>query len=205
LGLAYLLLNASVPRGVMALLAAMTLALAVLAILATLIIFNTRLRHGVLSAAERLVLKISRRDISSRLAQFEESLAHGVEMLGRRRGSIAIVMALTFLDWTASVAVLGWCFAALGSPLPPAVLASGFVIGVMAGVISLVPGGLGVQEGSMAGVFVLLGAPFETAALSAILFRALYYFLPYFISLAFYARLMRKDSVVSSLEPTDSK
>jgi uncharacterized membrane protein YbhN (UPF0104 family) len=43
----------------------------------------------------------------------------------------------------------------------------------------------------MAGVYALLGAPFQQAVLAAILFRVVYYFIPYIISLAFYGRLLR--------------
>jgi uncharacterized protein (TIRG00374 family) len=70
-------------------------------------------------------------------------------------------------------------------------LLTGFSLGITAGFISLVPGGLGVQEGSMAGIYALLGVPIQTALLSAILFRIIYYFIPFLISLGFYRRLLR--------------
>ena len=77
-------------------------------------------------------------------------------------------------------------------PLKLGVLISGFSIGMTAGVLSMVPGGLGVQEGSMAGVYALLGVPVHQAILAAILFRVLYYFAPYLFSLSLYHRLLRK-------------
>jgi uncharacterized membrane protein YbhN (UPF0104 family) len=57
----------------------------------------------------------------------------------------------------------------------------------------MIPGGLGVQEGSMAAVYALLGVPFGQALLAAILFRAIYYFIPFLFSLGFYWRLMRGE------------
>jgi len=57
----------------------------------------------------------------------------------------------------------------------------------------MVPGGLGVQEASMAGIYALLGMSFTQAALVAILFRVVYDFIPFFISLPLYAWLMRKE------------
>ena len=89
-----------------------------------------------------------------------------------------------------SVIALQFSFAALGSRIEFGALVTGFAIGVTAGVLSLVPGGLGIQEGSMAGVFALLGVPLHRAVLAAILFRVVFYFVPFIISLFFYRRLL---------------
>ena len=72
------------------------------------------------------------------------------------------------------------------------VLITGFAVGITVGVLSLVPGGLGVQELSMAGIYSLLGVPFAQAVLVASLFRVVYYFIPFVMSLSFYRRLLRE-------------
>ena len=54
------------------------------------------------------------------------------------------------------------------------------------------PAGIGVQDFSMAGVFALLGYSFEQAVLASILWRGVFYLLPYIASLGFYWHLMRK-------------
>jgi uncharacterized protein (TIRG00374 family) len=87
---------------------------------------------------------------------------------------------------------MGYVFEALGPPVSAGALVTGYVIGIMAGLLSMVPGGFGVQEGSMAGIYSLLGVQFEQAVLAAILFRILYYLLPYFLILPFYNRLRRR-------------
>jgi uncharacterized membrane protein YbhN (UPF0104 family) len=71
-------------------------------------------------------------------------------------------------------------------------LLSGFGIGVSAGNISMIPGGLGIQEASMAGVYSILGTPFAQAVLASILFRVVYDFVPFLLSLALYGWLLRK-------------
>jgi uncharacterized protein (TIRG00374 family) len=76
------------------------------------------------------------------------------------------------------------------------VLLSGFGIGLSAGNLSFIPGGLGVQEASMAGIYALLGMSFAQAALVAILFRVVSDFIPFFISLPFYERLLQKKVVI---------
>jgi uncharacterized membrane protein YbhN (UPF0104 family) len=44
----------------------------------------------------------------------------------------------------------------------------------------------------MAGIYALLGVPVRTAVLAAILYRIVYYFLPFFVSLGFYRRLLKQ-------------
>jgi uncharacterized protein (TIRG00374 family) len=55
----------------------------------------------------------------------------------------------------------------------------------------MLPGGMGVQDGSMAGVYALLGVPFGPALLAAVLFRVIYYLIPFAFGLAVYGRLLR--------------
>ena len=69
---------------------------------------------------------------------------------------------------------------------------TGFAVGVAAGVMSMVPGGLGVQEGSMAGAYHLLGVPLEQGVLVAFLFRLVYYMVPFGVSLLFYRNVLRE-------------
>ena len=87
-------------------------------------------------------------------------------------------MALVLPDRIARVAVAWVCFQALGGDAGLGVITTGFAVGVAVGVMSMVPGGLGVQEGSMAGTYHLLGVPLEEAVLAAMLFRAVYYWRP---------------------------
>ena len=67
----------------------------------------------------------------------------------------------------------------------------------------MVPGGLGVQEGSMAGVYHLLGVPLEQAVLVSLLFRLVYYVIPFGVSLAFYWYVLQGRT--ASLESMDGQ
>jgi uncharacterized protein (TIRG00374 family) len=100
-------------------------------------------------------------------------------------------MALIVIDWAFSAAALWFSFYALGVTLLPGELVAGFVIGTVAGVVSMIPGGLGVREGSTAGVFSLLGIALEPALLASVLYRVVYFMVPYAVSLGFYWRLLR--------------
>jgi uncharacterized membrane protein YbhN (UPF0104 family) len=70
-------------------------------------------------------------------------------------------------------------------------LIAGFNFGITLTIVSFIPGDLGVQEASMAGVFALFGVPFSQGVLVAILFRVVYYFVPFIVSSAFYWDLLR--------------
>ena len=76
--------------------------------------------------------------------------------------------------------------------MDPGVVITGFAVGVAAGVMSMVPGGLGVQEGSMAGAYHLLGVPLEQGVLVSFLFRLVYYMVPFGVSLLFYRNVLRE-------------
>ena len=58
-------------------------------------------------------------------------------------------------------------------------------------IASLVPGGLGIMEGSMAAVFVTLGVQFEQAVVAILIYRAAYYGLPILASLLVAPRMLR--------------
>ena len=194
-GLAYLLFNSNVPQFVAILLGLMTVIFIGLAITATLLIFSKSIRSELLRFTGRIWQRIFKRDVITNLDELNDQFSQGVSTLKGHPVSAGIVLLLTFVDWVASVIVLGYCFDAFGPPLDPGAVVAIFVLGIMAGVISAIPGGIGVQEGSMTGVAMLLGATFEQAILAAMLFRVIYYFIPYFISPLFYWRLLRQPAL----------
>jgi uncharacterized protein (TIRG00374 family) len=191
-GMAYLLAVHPLAAGSEAAVGAGAAVIGLIFVLATAIIVSARVRGAVLRLAGRITRAVVRRDVADALTEFDTTIGRGIAAFRARPGQLALLIALIAADWSASVAVLGFCFKALASPVSVGVLLAGFGIGVTAGVVSMVPGGLGVQEGSMAGIYGLLGVPLHQAVLAAILFRAVYYLLPYVVSLSFYRRLLQQ-------------
>lgn len=198
-GAAILLFNASLSPAVTYLVGLMTLLLGCVAVISTLLIFAAPVRKWVLRLADKTTKRILRRDYSAQMNRFEQSMEDGIRGMVKKPSSILTVMSLTAIDWIFSVIALGFCFRAFGPTPAPGVLISGFVLGIMAGVISMVPGGFGIQEGSMAGVFALLGTPFAQAVVAVLVFRAIYYLLPYLVSLPFYGHLLRSTGIQPGL------
>jgi len=157
------------------------------------IVFKASVRNTIFRALSRVIHFITRRNVITELNDFDMAMARGVSLIRNRPVVLGTLIVLTIGDWASTVICLWFCFYALGKSLVIGTLLTGFSLGITAGFISLVPGGLGIQEGSMASIYALLGVSIHTALLAAILFRIIYYFIPFLISLGFYRRLLQAD------------
>ena len=165
-----------------------------LAVLVNLAVFLPRFRSALLRFLGRALRRLTRRDVEGRLTAFDGSLTRGLASLRNRPGRLVGLLAAIIGDWLFCTATVWFCFAALGIRLHAGVLLSGFFIAIAAGALSMLPGGMGVQDGSMAGVYALLGVPFGPALLAAVLFRVVYYLVPFAFGLTVYGRLMRTSA-----------
>ena len=132
------------------------------------------------------------RDVREPMERFEATVALGIQAMREHPFSMIVVMLLIVIDWAFSLMALWFCFRAFEITLLPGQAISGFVIGTVAGVASLFPGGLGIQEASMAGIFALFGISFEKAVLASILYRAVYSIAPFLVSLGLYRQILRR-------------
>ena len=192
-GLVYLLANRSLPGAAAVGVGIAAGLLFFLVVMVAAVFFVGTFRAAVLRAVDAVWRKVMRRGMERQLKDLDSTLARGTRAIRERPTVLVSPLVLVVADWAFSVAALGFCFDALGHPIGLGVLLTGFAVGVVAGLLSMFPGGLGVQEGSMAAVYALLGVPFEQAVLAAILFRAVYYLVPFLVSLCFYGRLMRGE------------
>ncbi len=200
-GLTYLLLTHPLSPGVAIWLGVGTGVLGAAFAVTAVVFFFRPVRSLTLRLARSLWRRVARRDIGRSLGDFESTLGRGLAELRAQPLVMALPVALVLADRVARVAVVWLCFQALGSDVGLGVTVTGFTIGVALGVMSMVPGGLGVQEGSMAGAYNLLGVPLEEAVLASILFRAVYYMAPFGVSLAFYRRTMSGRVADGAVEP----
>jgi uncharacterized protein (TIRG00374 family) len=161
-------------------------------IVSTAIIFIPWLKSRLLHFIKTMWHFFTHRDITQFLIDLDHSLTRGLITLKSRSWELALFMGMMVGVWAFQTGALWFCFGALGNAPGLGVLLSGFGIGLSAGNLSFVPGGMGVQEASMAGIYALLGMSFTQVALVAILFRVVYDFVPFFISLPFYVRLIRR-------------
>lgn len=198
LALLYLVLSGRLSPHLATGLSVVTGAATVVAALLNIMVLSGRVRRAVLEFMRRLVRMVARRDPAESFRNFDAAFTHGERMLRARPGAAAGIAALVAADWSACILALWCCTAAFGAAPSLATAASGFFVAIAAGGASMLPGGLGVQDGSMAGVYALLGMPLEQALLASVLFRAVYYFLPFLAGLVVYWRVLREPQTPES-------
>jgi len=161
--------------------------------IATAILFAGRLRTRILKITNTVWHFVTRHNLPNVINDFDYALQQGVVSLRSHKLAVTLLLVLMAADWAFAAAAIWFCLKAFGTPPGFGVLLSGFGIGISAGNVSMLPGGLGVQEASMAGTYALLGIPFSQGVLAAILFRVVYDFVPFFASLVLYGGLIRKN------------
>jgi uncharacterized membrane protein YbhN (UPF0104 family) len=95
-------------------------------------------------------------------------------------------------DWVLTVGVLWAAFWAVNSVLPLSVVIMGFGVGLFFSLVSFVPAGIGIMEGSMTAVFVSLKVPLEASVLAVLIFRLTYQVIPLVVSLFLFHGLVRQ-------------
>jgi len=194
-GIIYLILHHSLSHKTEIVLILATVILIIFVVMATAIVFMRSFRLKVLHLLTRLSRLIIRKNIESSVNTFDDSMNIGVAAIKAKPVLLIPVLVLIIADWATAVAALWFCFSGLGNTLSLGVLITGFAVGITVGNLSLIPGGLGMQEASMAGVYALLGVPFELAVLASILFRVVYDFIPFLLSVFFYRRLLQTAEI----------
>jgi uncharacterized protein (TIRG00374 family) len=197
LGLIYLIVSHPLGEGVATGLRFATGMLVLAIIVATAIVFVSRIRSVVLRILNRLWHLFKHRNSISFLSDFDTAMTLGAATIRSRPLALALPLGLMVANWVFTVVSLWFCFDAIGNPLGLGVLVTGLAIGISAGALSMVPGGFGVQEASMAGMYVLFGVSFTQAVLAAVLFRVVSDFIPFVVSLGLYRRVMRRPGQAS--------
>lgn len=191
-GFGYLLLGHSIHGWALLCMVILVTIFCSAAAVAVLLLFHRRLRRRTLfvlgNSAHRLLHHVlpHRKPPRTRIWRFQRNLNRGIEFLLARKRRIAIPALYIFVDWIVTLGILYGSFLALRHPIPFTFVVVGFAVGTIFSLVSFIPGGLGVMEGSMAAIFVSLSVPLETAVVSVLIFRVAYYVLPLIASLFFF-------------------
>jgi uncharacterized protein (TIRG00374 family) len=136
--------------------------------------------------------------------RFQRNLNRGIDFVLARKRHMVVPTLWIILDWMITLLILWGAFLAVHYPIPFSFVVVGFAVGIVLSLVSFVPGGLGVMEGSMAAVFASLSVPFETAVVAVLIFRVAYYILPMIISVFFFRGMLLQSARATpeSLEPS---
>jgi glycosyltransferase 2 family protein len=149
--------------------------------------FNHELRgkmtRRLFHFANRGVFMVSKAEIPREdFEEFEEQLTDGLERIRQSKAGLARTIGYTAMDWMLCMATLYCAFRAVGVHVSVGDLSAGFTAGQAAALIPVLPGGLGLVEGSMATIFEGLGVAWEKALVAVLLYRFAYYALPGIVS-----------------------
>jgi len=179
----------------------------------SVLIYHRRLRRRTLlflaDAAHRVLRRLAPRWTPRRVGlwRFQHNLNEGLEFLFSRKDRMLGPAAWITLDWALTIAILWSAFRSVHYPIAPGLVVIGFGVGILFSLVSLVPGGLGVMEGSMTAVFVSLSVPLEPAVVAVLIFRLVYYVMPLLVSVVFFHGVMLQAArgVASSARPISSR
>jgi len=195
ISLVYIIFTYPLVFGGVAIMVLISLILIVIIAVAIFILYNTRIRTFVLRVLSKIWHFVTHKDIEKRLTDFGDALTKGILQLKYKPKFGWLLAALILGDVATMIAGLFFGFKALGIPVHLVVLITSFNFGITLTVISFIPGDMGVQEASIAGILAIFGVPFSLGVLGAMLFRVTYYFVPFVFSLGFYWSLLRKMHV----------
>lgn len=184
-------------------LTALGAAVAAFFVVAFFAIRSPRMRRRVFNVVGRYGEAISKRFVRQGAAgvvagNFREDLLATAEHALVTPRKLLEPFAWMCLDIGFRCVCLWAAFMSIGHPQPLRRVAAGFMIGISAGALSLVPGGIGVLDGSMAAVFSFLGVQFEVAAIGVIVFRLAFYVIPMGAVSLFFRPLLRSRTPASA-------
>ena len=125
-----------------------------------------------------------------------DDLYEGVGKFPKKKKTFLLAFLSYFSYWFLDVLCFFFVFLSFGYLIHPGVLIFTYGVSTLAGLISFIPGGLGVTEGSLTFIFSSLGVPFSLAVISILVFRLLSFWIWVPIGLISYLTLRRETSEV---------
>jgi putative heme transporter len=129
------------------------------------------------TAVVRLVRRLTRRPHGTIGTRIEDTLSRMREIPMTPRSTVAVV-AIAAAVWFCDFLCLLCSFRAVHSPIPWAGVLLAYGVAQVAGSFPIVPGGLGIVEGSLAVVLIAYGAGRVPAVSAALAFRIVNFWLP---------------------------
>jgi phosphatidylglycerol lysyltransferase len=107
----------------------------------------------------------------------------GMKFFAEKPRAMIGPLAWIFLDWVCTIGVLYAAFYSVGSDVSYGDVVIAFSVGIVVAVVSFVPGGIGVLDGTLFAMFARTGIPDEQIVLALMIFRVSFYVIPVMLSL----------------------
>ena len=116
--------------------------------------------------------KVRGRKVSQeRESEIFEDIYRGIGLFGRKKRYSVYAVLAAAIFWLGDITCFYFVFLSFGYHIHWGILIFGYCISALLGMISFIPGGLGVTEGSMGLLFASLGVPSSLAIMSILVFR----------------------------------
>jgi uncharacterized protein (TIRG00374 family) len=148
----------------------------------------------VINMAIGFVAKRRRIQLSS-VTGFLDDFRTGFATIMKHPLSLLQFVGITVIDYVALLAVWYYSFHALHYEMNLWYMVLGVTIGHIVGILSMVPGGIGTMEGSLALVYTAFGVPVEITLGAALIYRVSFNIIPFFMSIPIFLSLKRRESV----------
>lgn len=178
-------------------------------ILCAILLFHARLRRRTLFYLAQATHWVLHRVVPHRtpprthIWRYQFNLNRGIAFMVARKQQMIVPFAYILLDWVFTILILYSAFLAVNHPVRLSFVIIGFAVGMVLSYVSLIPGGLGIMEGSMAAIFAGLGVPFETAVVGVLVYRLSYYVMPLVVSVFFHGMLTQGRRVSEEVQRGD--
>lgn len=127
----------------------------------------------------------------ARAQEFAEDAAEGLRTLRDNPGNLLLPMALAMSSKALMISVLFLVFLAFKVPFSPGTLIAGFSIGHLFTIVSPTPAGVGIVEGALTLALNSLYVPLGAAAVITLTYRAITFWLPFFLGMLTFRHLNR--------------
>lgn len=152
---------------------------------AAVVLFNSKFRRLLIEMLSKLLRKAFKK-VDKTLQQFDLAVDEGIKSIKLRPWKFFWMLTFNLINWGFCLTSLWLCFYALNIDFHLGAMLIGFAVGITATNFAFVPGGIGVQEASMAGIYALMGLDFRTGVLISFMFRVVHYLTPTFLGLIIY-------------------
>lgn len=116
--------------------------------------------------------KIRGKKVSERQeSEVFEDIYEGIGLFGKKKRSSIFALMAGLMYWLGDITCFYFVFLSFGYHIHIGVLIFGYCIASFLGMISFIPGGLGVTEGTMGLLYSALGVPASLALMSVLVFR----------------------------------
>ncbi len=201
-GLMHLMLTGELSRAAVAALAVVVAGLLAFLAVCLVLVRRREIRGVLLSRAHDLALRLF--DRFGRRARYEQRardffvhVEEGMAFFAARPRAMIAPTFWIFLDWLFTVAVLYTACRVAGADVSYGDAIIAFAVAIVVAVASFVPGGVGVLEVTLAGMFASVGIPAEQSVLAIFVFRVAFYVIPVLLALVLARGAFRSANAAS--------